>query len=86
MNVDRDSINRILALDDASFKTLAQSIAAAAGADGRRVERALGDIPALKKQIAGLSPGDAEKILKAVGPEKSEAIAEILRRRGVDLG
>ena len=86
MNIDRGSIDRLLALDDASLRQLAESIARASGADGRRARRLVNDVDFLREKLRSLTPRDAQRLVEAAGAEKSAEIAELLRERGVDIG
>ncbi|MBR0231282.1 MAG: hypothetical protein IJQ53_03550 [Clostridia bacterium] len=86
MNVDRGSIDRILALDDETLRSLAQSIAQASGADGRRARKLANDVGFLREKLARLTPEDARRLVEAAGEEKSAEIARLLRERGVDIG
>ena len=86
MNIDKSSIDRILALDDASFKRLASDIADAAGADRLKTGIMLNNLDKVRDMISQMTPQDAEQLIKSAGPGKSEEIARILRDRGVDVG
>ena len=50
MNVDRGSIDRILALDDKTLRELAQSIAQASGAQGKRAQKLVNDVGFLREK------------------------------------
>lgn len=86
MNVDRGSIDRILALDDKTLRELAQSIAQASGAQGKRAQKLVNDVGFLREKLARLSVRDAQRLVEAAGEEKSGEIARLLRERGVDIG
>lgn len=86
MTVDRNSIDRVLSLDDKSFYELASGIADAAGADASKKKLILGNIDVLRARLAQMTPRDAEQLIAAAGEEKSEEIAKLLRERGVDIG
>ena len=86
MNVDRGSIDRILALDDKTLWELAQSIAQASGAQGKRAQKLVNDVGFLREKLARLSVRDAQRLVEAAGEEKSGEIARLLRERGVDIG
>ncbi|MBO4277245.1 MAG: hypothetical protein J5925_02460 [Clostridia bacterium] len=86
MNVDRGSIDRILALDDETLRNLAQSIALASGAQGRKTQKLVNDVRSLRETLARLTPRDAQRLIDAAGVEKSGEIARLLRERGVDIG
>lgn len=86
MKIDRRSIDRLASLDDESFKSLAMSIASAAGADTRKAQALLSDTALIKRRLASMTPEDAEKLISGAGEEKSEEILRVLRERGVDIG
>jgi len=86
MNIDQRSIDRLASLDDESFKSLAMSIASAAGADMRKAQALLSDTALIKRRLAGMTPEDAEKLISGAGEEKSAEILRVLRERGVDIG
>ena len=86
MNVDRRSIEKVLSLDDASFRELAKSIANAVGADDGRAAILTANLDLLRTRIAGMSPRDFEQLIEAAGEDRAEQIARALRERGVDIG
>ena len=86
MQFDRKELEKLLALDDESFKSLARSIAAAAGASPQKTEEFLQDPHALKRRLSRISTQDAQQLVNAAGKEKSQEILDLLRQRGVDVG
>ena len=78
---DKD-LERILAMDDASFAALVAEIARAAGGDEKRVRELSAGAPEFKKALAGMSVSKAESLLKRAGRGKSEAIMDALRKNG----
>lgn len=86
MNIDKSSIDRVLALDDASFARLAEEIAKAAGADRRKTELMLGNLDRVRGMLSQLTPQEAQQLINSAGAEKSAEIARVLRERGVDVG
>lgn len=86
MNIDRNSIDRILAMDDDSLKRLALEIADAAGADRRRAEKLTANLDRVRAMISGMTPQEIEKLTSSIDREKSREIAEALRARGIDVG
>ena len=79
-------LEKLMSLDDESFKMLTRTIAEAAGASKAKTEMMLSNPEMLKKRIASMSPEDARQLIDAAGPEKSEEILKMLQQRGVDLG
>lgn len=86
MNFDRSSLDRILSMDDESFKSLTRAIAEAAGANKTKTEAMLNNPDFIKKRLAQMSPEEARHIVDSAGKEKSEEIMNMLRSQGIDLG
>ncbi len=86
MQFDPRQLEKLMSLDDESFKMLTRTIAEAAGASKAKTEMMLSNPEMLKKRIASMSPEDARQLIDAAGPEKSEEILKMLQQRGVDLG
>ena len=86
MQFDPRQLEKLMSLDDESFKMLTRTIAEAAGASKAKTEMMLSNPEMLKKRIASMPPEDARQLIDAAGPEKSEEILKMLQQRGVDLG
>ena len=86
MDYDRKQLDRLLSMDDESFKLLAKSIADAAGASRMKTEMLLSNPEALKSRLASLSDAEAQALARSIGQEKSNEIMRELRERGVDFG
>lgn len=86
MQFDRASIDKLLSLDDETFKSLTRTIAEAAGANQAKTEVMLNNPDMLKKRISRMNENEAQQLINAAGKEKSEEILRMLRERGVDLG
>lgn len=86
MDYDRKQLDRLLSMDDESFKLLAKSIADAAGASKMKTEMLLSNPEALKSRLASLSDAEAQALARSIGQEKSNEIMRELRERGVDFG
>lgn len=86
MQFDRKQLDRILSMDDESFKALARSIAEAAGANKAKTEAMLSSPELLKRRLSAISEAEALQLINAAGKEKSEDIMRMLRERGVDIG
>ncbi len=86
MQFDRNQKDKLLSMDNESFKELARTVAEAAGANKLKTEAMLSNPELLKQRIAQLSQQEAQSLIDAAGKEKSEEIMNMLRKRGVDLG
>ena len=86
MQFDPKQLEKLMSLDDESFKMLTRTIAEAAGASKAKTEMMLSNPEILKRRIATMSPQDAQQLIDAAGPEKSQEIMNMLRQRGVDFG
>ncbi len=86
MQPNKSQLDKLLSMDDASFKELARTIADAAGADKVKTEFMLQNPELLKRHLASISKEDAEKLIAAAGEEKSREIMDMLNKRGVDFG
>lgn len=86
MQFDKNQLERLLSLDDESFKALTKTIAEAAGASKSKTEAMLNNPDLLKRRLSSLSESEANQILMSAGREKSEEILRMLRERGVDVG
>ncbi len=86
MQFDRTQLDKLLSMDNESFRYLAKSIAEAAGADKAKTEALLSNPEYLKRRISRMTPDEAQKLVDSAGKEKSEEIMEMLKKRGVDLG
>lgn len=80
MNIDENTINRLMALDDDSLREIIKKIASAAGADPVKAERMSADIGGIKKTISRMTPSDAERFINIAGKDKSEEILRMINR------
>ncbi len=79
MNLDKDALNRLAAMDDEQLKKNILSVAAACGADVRILEKKLSNIPALKRSIAGMSQKDIDRAMRAVGDKNAKIISDSIK-------
>lgn len=86
MQFDRTQLERLLSLDDESFRALTKTIAEAAGASKAKTEAMLNNPDIVKKRLSSISETEAKELLNSAGREKSEEILRMLRERGVDVG
>ena len=86
MQFDRRQLDKILSMDDESFKDLAKTIAEAAGASKAKTDAMLNNPDVLKRRLSRMDEDEAMRIIDSAGREKSEEIMNMLRERGVDFG
>ncbi len=86
MNFDRESLDKILSMDDESFKNLTRAIAEAAGANKSKTEAMLSNPDFIKRRLSQITPEEARRIVDSAGKEKSEEIMNMLRSQGIDIG
>jgi flagellar motility protein MotE (MotC chaperone) len=72
--------DKLLKLDDESFKALVMEINSLAGGDPKKAEKLTADIPRLKKHISKMNESDAKKLLNNVEDEKAREIIEKLNK------
>ncbi len=86
MEFDRRQLDKLLSLDDESFKALAKTIAEAAGASKAKTDMLVNNPELLKRKLSSISEYEARELINSAGREKSEEIMEMLKQRGVDFG
>ncbi len=86
MEFDRRQLDKLLSLDDESFKALAKTIAEAAGASKAKTDMLVNNPELLKRKLSSISEQDARELINSAGREKSQEIMEMLKQRGVDFG
>ena len=79
MQIDKNKLNNLASLDDETLKRKIMQTAAQCGADARKITSSLTDMNKLRSTIRGLSDKDIENILRAVGPENAQIIAENIK-------
>ncbi len=86
MEFNRKDLEKILSLDDESFKSLTLTIAEAVGANQAKTEMMLSNPDMLKKRISRMDENEAKALIESAGEGKSEEIMKMLRQRGVNFG
>ncbi len=86
MQFDRRQLDKILSLDDESFKALAKTIAEATGANKAKADFIVNNPDFLKRKLSSISPYDAQQLIESAGKEKSQEIYDMLKQRGVNFG
>jgi hypothetical protein len=79
MELDNNTLKRLLELDDESFKNIIRQISLAAGGDRSKTETLMSDVAGIKKSLSKMKPQEAERIINSAGKEKSEEILRILK-------
>ncbi|HBR30824.1 MAG: hypothetical protein PHD46_03575 [Eubacteriales bacterium] len=79
MQLDNDTLRKLLELDDESFRSIIRKISIAAGADQAKTEAFASDVSGIKRSLSKMTPAQAEKILNTAGKEKSDEILRIIK-------
>ncbi len=80
--MNQNSIRELSALSDEKLKSLTEEIAAALGADGKKLK---GLSPArLRGVLTTISDEEAERLIERAGKEKAEEIYRAIRRSRAD--
>lgn len=80
MNIDKDTLQKLLSLDDNTFKSKVTQAAAASGIKNDKLEKMLGDVSNLKKILGNLTETDLKKMAVVVGTDKVENVLENLKK------
>ena len=80
MQIDKSKLNSLAKLDDETLKKTITQTATQCGADTRKISASLSDMGKLRATLMTLSEKDIEKILRAVGPENAQIIADNIKK------
>ncbi|HBL84469.1 MAG: hypothetical protein A2Y17_10100 [Clostridiales bacterium GWF2_38_85] len=78
MSINRDSIDKLLKLNDNDFKRIISEIASSAGANPAKTAIFMQDTKKLKEMIAGMSEAEAQQLINKVGKSRAEGILKNL--------
>ena len=80
MELDRELLNQIHAMDDKALSSGIQKIAQNLGVDPMLAKMYLGDTEKVKQAVANLSQEDLNRICQAIGQDNAEKLAREIRR------
>lgn len=80
MEINRDKLNQLAAMDDASLRALIKSVVLQAGGSSFQAELAAANTKKIKSKLTTASPEEIEKLVNLVGRDKAESIM-----KGLDL-
>jgi len=80
MQIDKETLNKLLALSDSEFKRKVSQAAEAAGLQNEKLDKMLKDIQGVKKTLSGISEKDLKNAAKAISAEKLEELIENLKK------
>lgn len=80
MNIDKETLKKLLNLDDNTFKSKVTQAASASGIKDDRLDKMLGDVSNLKKVLGNLTESDLKKMAVIVGTDKVENVLENLKK------
>ena len=81
MNIDKNSLQKLSAMNDSELKAKILEIAENCGADTRKLASKL-DCGKIKKSISSLSQSDIDRIMGAVGEQNAEIIRRSIENNG----
>ncbi len=80
MNMDKSSLDRLAQMDDEQLKKNILSVAAACGADVSKLEKKLGNMPAIKRSISQMSQKDIDRAMKSIGEKNAKIISDNIKK------
>lgn len=80
MNIDKETLQKLLNLDDGTFKAKVTQAASASGINNDKLDKMLGDVSNLKKVLGNLTESDLKKMAVIVGTDKVENVLENLKK------
>ena len=79
MEPDKNTIKKVLDLDDETLKAKILLLARETGIDANSVTPFFSDMNYLRKMLANLSPSEINRAINMIGKEKSEKILRDLK-------
>lgn len=81
MDIDYSTLQRLMNLDDDSFRSLVYQISETVGADKRKTEIFASDVDRVKRMVSQVTPEEADKLIGKIGKDKAEQILEIIKEK-----
>lgn len=78
MQLDKTSLDRLLALDDAALAKTIKALAAATGIDPRAAEAAVRDLRLVRQSLSNATDADLKKATDMLGKERTDALLRSL--------
>jgi len=76
MEINRDKLNQLAAMDDASLRGLIKSVVLQAGGSKFQAEMAAASTKKIKEKLTTATPEEIEKLVNLVGRDKAEKIMQ----------
>ena len=80
MNIDKETLDKLLTLSDAEFKRKVSKAADAAGIQNDKLDKMLKDIKGVKKTLSDMSESDLKRVAKTISAEKLEDLIDNLKK------
>jgi len=79
MQLDKDTLKKLLELDDETFRKNVKAAAVASGIDEGMIERMIRDTASIKKTLAGIDEDQIKRAATIVGTNKIEDLLKNLK-------
>jgi len=80
MQLDRETLAKMLALDDETFKKKIADAARAAGFESPQLAQIMKDVGSLKASLSNVSQTDLNRAATVIGTDKAEEIIKNLKK------
>ena len=81
MQIDKDTLNKFLGLNDEDFKQKVSNAAKSAGIENSQLNDALKDTKHIKQMIGNMSEEDIKKALRSIKDEKLAQMIQTLQNQ-----
>ncbi len=78
MQLDRTTLDRLLALDDVTLAKTIKALASTAGIDERAIQGALQNLRLVRASLSNATDADLKKAAEMLGPNRANAIKQQL--------
>ena len=80
MQIDKDTLNKLLEMSDGEFKRKISQAAESAGLQSSKLDKMLKDIQGVKKTLSDMKEDDLKRAAKVLSADKLEELIENLKK------
>ena len=80
MQIDKETLSKLLTLNDSEFKKKISQAAEAAGLQSDKLDKMLKDIKGVKKTLGDMNENDLKRAAKAISADKLEELIDNLKK------
>lgn len=80
MQIDKETLNKLLTLSDSEFKRKLSQVAEATGLQNDKLDKMLNDVKGIKKTLSDMDENELKRAAKTLSAEKLEDIIENLKK------